>query len=187
MQVKGMAFNARLDFVKDRFSDEKLAAVMDKVPHVKEMCAASDGFYPSRLYDYKDYTAFNQAICDVLYDGKEKAYTEMGEYSAEGALTTVHKVFVMKKDVRSLLRSLPVIYSAYFIGLGAVTVDVSEVENLAKAKIQGVASPHRSLCQVVLGYMKHGMELCGATNVFIVEETCMCKGGDSCNVDARWS
>lgn len=187
MQVKGTAFIARKDSVENKFGKEKLDAVLEVVPQVFALMSSTGNFYPSRLYEYDHYTAFNQAVCDVLYNGDEKAYREMGEESAEIALQSVHKVFIMNKDARSFLRSLPVIYNAYYVNMGAAKIDIDDKANLAVSEIRVPGRAHRSLCQIISGYVKRGLTLCGAQNVDLNETSCQCRGDDVCRMEIRWS
>ena len=186
MQVKGMAFNARLEFIKARFGEDRLDDVLDTVAQVKALMTSAGTFYPSTLYEYDHYTAFNQAICDKLYGGDEKAFVDMGEESAEGALKSVHKIFVMNRDVRSFLRSLPVIYAAYYVEMGEAKIEIKDTENRAIAEVHIPARAHRSVCQIVKGYMTRGMELCGAANIRIQELSCCTKGDNACRMDIAW-
>ena len=187
MQVKGTAFNARLAFIKSRFGDDKLDAVWQRAPQVQSLMSSTGEFYPSRLYDYSHYTAFNQAVADAFYSGRETAYVEMGRESAEGALKSVHKIFVMNKDVRSFLRSLPVLFNAYYVDMGAASVDISDRENTVRIAIKVPRAPHRSLCQVLRGYVLRGMELCGAQSIADTEDSCACRGGDACVLNITWN
>ena len=187
MQVKGTAFNARMSFVIEKFGEDKLSAVWDRAPQVHALLSTTGNFYPSRLYDYSHYVAFNQAVADVFYGGKESAYIDMGLDSASGALQSVHKIFVMNKDVRSFLRSLPVLFNAYYVDMGMVTVDLSERENTVTIVIKVPRTPHRSLCQVLRGYVLRGMEMCGARSVADHEETCMARGDESCTFNITWN
>jgi predicted hydrocarbon binding protein len=186
MQVKGMAFIARLDFIKTHFGEEKAEEVLATIPQVRALLSSSGNFYPSRLHEYDHYIAFNQAACDVLYKGNEKAFIEMGKESAEGALRSVHKVFVMNRDVRSFLRSLPVIFNAYYVDMGAATVEIDDKMNSAATSMHMPRNPHRSVCQVLRGYIHHGMELCGATGIELNETSCMCRGEETCKFEIRW-
>ena len=187
MQVKGMAFIARQASVAAKFGNEKLEQVMDAAPQVRALMTSSGNFYPSRLYEYEHYTAFNQSVCDILYNGDEKAYIEMGEESAEAALQSVHKIFIMNKDVRSFLRSLPVIYNAYYVDMGAAKIDIDDKINSAVTEIHVPGRPHRSLCQIISGYVKRGLALCGARDITLNETACQCRGDDACRMEIRWS
>jgi hypothetical protein len=187
MQVKGTAFNARLAFIKKKFGEDKLAAVWDRAPQIHALVSSTGEFYPSRLYDYIHYTAFNQAVADVFYGGKETAFIEMGRESADDALQSVHKIFVMNKDTRSFLRSLPILYNAYYVDMGLVEVNLNERENTVTVTVHGPRSAHRSLCQILRGYVLRGMELCGARSIAESEETCMARNGQACIFNITWN
>jgi hypothetical protein len=187
MQVKGTAFNARLAFIKSKFGEDKLGAVWERAPQVQALVSSSGDFYPSRLYDYSHYTAFNQAVADAFYGGRETAFIEMGRDSADGALQSVHKIFVMNRDVRSFLRSLPVLYNAYYVDMGAAEVALNDRENTVTITVKMPRTPHRSLCQILRGYVLRGMELCGANSIADTETSCMARGGEACVMVITWN
>lgn len=187
MQVKGTAFNSRLAYIKTKFGEDKLGTVWERAPQVQALISSAGEFYPSRLYDYSHYTAFNQAVADAFYGGRENAFIEMGRESADGALQSVHKIFVMNKDVRSFLRSLPVLYNAYYVDMGAAEVALSDRENTVTITVKVPRAPHRSLCQILRGYVLRGMELCGANSIADAEISCMARGGDACVMAITWN
>ena len=186
MQVKGTAFNARLDFIRDRFGEDKITQVLNTIPQVKALLSSTGTFYPSRAYEYDHYIAFNQAISDVLYHGGEKAYMDMGRDSAEHALKSVHKVFLMNKDTRNFVRSLPVIYAAYYVNMGVAEVHLDDTQNVARAFVRVPERAHRSLCQIIRGYVKHGMSMCGSQHISDLELSCCCRGAPACEFEFRW-
>lgn len=185
MQVKGMAMNARLSYVRKNFGPDGEKKLFEKLPKLKDMLFGEE-FLPSKMFQYNDYIAINQTVADLFFHGKDAGYIALGEDSANSALGTVHKAFVTARDVKSFVRSLPIIYNAYYKDLGQATTVVDAMENKATASVTGVKYPHRSLCQIIYGYLKKGMELCGAKNVKLNEKLCLCNKDSECTFEITW-
>ena len=162
MEVKGVAFIAREQFVKAVFGariwDDLMTEVCAKHPSFKDL------IFPSTLINVREFLDFNDMLVEKLYEGDDTTYWKFGEKSAEWALTEgpYHK-FLDNKQPGQFIMTLPLIWSIYFTAGKAQVTIVNE--NEFEILVVQVSIPHVYFEYLTLGYAKRGLELAGAKTV----------------------
>jgi len=96
----------------------------------------------------------------------------------------VHKQFLVQGDPQAFLSRAPVIYSLYYNeGHREYEATGPKEAVLSTDDAPTFSAPD---CLTVVGWHRQGLEMCGATNVSVVEEECRARGGDVCRYRLCW-
>lgn len=182
VKVKGGALLSRLAFVRELRGEEGVKSVMARL--ADEDCAAcaqllTGAWYPSELSERLD-----EAVAAEMGIG-EQVFLAMGEKSALVNLTGPHKAMLSAGDPHGLLRRAPQIYQMYYDS-GRRTYDQAGEK---KAILRTFDAPSYSAhdCLTVVGWHRKAIEMCGGSNVRIVETKCRANGADHCEYVCEWS
>lgn len=183
MKIKGNILLSRVAFVKDHFGQEGVEKVYAALPAEDQALLkgmiSNVGWYP-----FEAGKRLDQAIVQVLGGGDMKIFEEIGAASAVQNLTTVHKLFLRLGNPQAFLAQTPVLYKLYY--------DAGRREYQQTGANSGVMTTHdadtysTADCMTIMGWYKKALEMCGAKNVVMTEETCRAKGGDVCRYQISW-
>ncbi len=183
MKVKGNIITSRIAFVKERFGEEAWQKVLAALPegdrpHLAK--ATNIGWYEFELGDRLD-----KAIVQVLGGGKTQVFEDMGRASARENLTTVHSSFLQPREPAKFMAKAPVIYSFYYDKGKRSWEATGPTSGLLVTT--GSETFSTADCATVVGWYKEALDMLGAKNVSIVEETCCANGADACRYRVSWS
>lgn len=182
-QIKGSVVKSRLAFVEEHFGKDGLARVLESLPEddrrVLHMVLTVK-WYPLELGIRLD-----DAIVRTLGGGKADFFERLGEASADRNLTTVHKAFVTSGDPHAFLGRTPAIYAMYYEkGRREYQKSGEKSGTITTYDADVFSAPE---CLTIVGWHRRALELCGATNVKVVEESCRSRGADVCRYRLSWS
>jgi uncharacterized protein (TIGR02265 family) len=181
-QIKGAVLKSRMAFVQDRFGEAGLRQVRESLPAADQAALGSIltvGWYPFELGKRLD-----EAIVRVCGRGNAGLFKELGASSAEKNLTTLHKTFLSPGNPHAFLGRARTIYALYYeTGRREYerTGDHSGV--LTTRDAETFSEPD---CQTVIGWYERALEMCGASDVHIVEAECRATGGKVCRYLVSW-
>ena len=182
-QIKGSVVKSRLGFVEEHFGKDGLARVLQALP--EDDRRALNMVLTVKWYPLELGIRLDDAIVRTLGNGKPEFFEKLGAASAERNLTTVHKAFVAKNDPHAFLSRTPAIYAMYYEkGRREYqkTGDNSAVLTTYDAEV--FSAPD---CLTIVGWHRRALELCGASDVKVVEEECRSRGGNVCRYRLSWS
>lgn len=184
IQVKGAAVLSRLAFVREEFGEEGwnrvLEALQQEDREVMRGRLLSASWYPFELNRRLD-----EAIVERLGGGDAKIFERLGARSATENLTGPHAAFLSPGDPQRFLALTGQIYRFYY--------DVGERTYEATGPTSGVITTRgaetfsETDCMTVIGWYVQALEMCGAKDVAMVEETCRARGGEHCRYRLSWS
>ncbi|MEW6758728.1 MAG: DUF2378 family protein [Acidobacteriota bacterium] len=184
MRIKGNVLIARRAFVEKHFGAEGWRKVMEALPpHDRE--AFGEGITAMLWYPFALGRNLDDAIVRVLGRGNESVFEEIGAESARANLTGVHKDFLTPGDPQAFMANMPTVYRFYY--------DTGRRAHEATGPTSCVLTTYDADsfsavdCLTVVGWLKEGLRMCGASNPAVVEETCRARGGDCCRYRVRWS
>ncbi len=183
MKVKGNIIRSRIAFVKERFGDEAWEKVLTALPETDRPQLRSVmgvGWFEFELGDRLD-----KAIVAVVGGGNTRVFEEMGRASARENLGGPHSSFLQPRDPLKFLAKTPIIYRFYYDTgqrsweqtgptAGVLTTTGSETFSTAD-------------CATVIGWHKEALDMLGAKDVTIVEESCCARGDAACRYRVSWS
>ncbi|MFA4948012.1 MAG: heme NO-binding domain-containing protein [Candidatus Krumholzibacteriia bacterium] len=184
MEIKGLVIQARKEFVEEHFGKDAWQKVLETLPP-DDRKALCDLILTARWYPFELGERLDRAIVNVLGEGKEKFFEEIGAKSAQRSLTKVHKSFLTPGDPQAFLKKSDVIYKFYY--------DTGRCEYAQTGPTSGVMTTYEAKtfsvpdCLTVLGWYKEALRMCGARNVEGIEEECRAKGGSCCRYRFKWN
>jgi uncharacterized protein (TIGR02265 family) len=181
-KVKGSVLKSRLAFVDKQFGQEGLDRVMANLS--PEDQKALRGLVPVAWLDFEIGKRLDDSIVKVLGGGRPEVFERLGAASADANLTTVHAAFVAPGDPQGFLAKAPQIYRMYY--------QTGRREYEKTGEREGVLTTHeaetfsKADCLTVIGWYKRALELCGAKNPRIVEDSCRARGDEVCRYRVSW-
>jgi len=181
-KIKGSIIKSRLEFVRNEFGEEGLNRIMDSLPEEDQKVLGR--LVAVAWIDFAVGKRLDDAIVKEVGGGSTRFFERLGEASAEVNLSTLHSAFLAPGDPKAFLAKAPQIYRLYY--------DVGWREFEATGEREGVLTTHeaetysKTDCLTVVGWYRKALEMCGATNVRIVEEECRATGGNVCKYRVTW-
>jgi uncharacterized protein (TIGR02265 family) len=135
-------------------------------------------------YPFEVGKRLDESIVRTLGQGRRDFFLRLGQASADRNLTTVHKAFLVAGDPHAFLAKAPQVYALYY--------DKGRREYQRTGDHEGVLTTHDAEtfsapdCLTIIGWHRRALEMCGATDVQIVEEECRALGGAVCRYRVTW-
>lgn len=173
--MSGGTLRARELYIRSR-GDDAWKRVLDEVePATREH--ASAGFLETRWYPYDVLTDLSGTADRVLGQGDFALCRQMGRYSCEITLTTVHRLLLKFGNVGHLVERAATAWRTQF-DAGEIIIHEKH-RDLYVLEVRGVERPSRAHCAAITGWMERAAELSGEDD-FDVEETCRAAGDKFC-------
>ena len=182
-KIKGSILKSRLEFVRQAIGDNGLAEVLGSLSEEDQSLLGR--LVTVAWVDFELGQRLDNAIVKAMGGGSTRFFERLGEASAEVNLTTLHSAFMSEGDPQAFLAKAPQIYRVYY--------DVGWREYEQTGEREGILTTHEAEtfsttdCLTVIGWYRKALEMCGAKNVIIREETCRATGGDVCRYRVSWS
>lgn len=176
MQVKGRTFKATLDYIKVKFSKEKIKSFFEDFPEFGKTCDFSDaGWYPMDLF-----IKFSEKIDKFFGFGDSSLLVDIGAFSAIKAFETSHRLF-KNLSPKILIANIQALLSSYY---SKGTIEETQLgENKFKICIRNfIDSPYVS--KRIQGWIAQALKLTGAKEVHVHGERV--KGADVC-FNVEWN
>ena len=181
-QIKGAVLKSRLAFVQEKFGDAAVQQVLAGLPADDQ--AALHSILTVRWYPFETGKRLDDAIVAVCGNGDPAFFKRLGAASADKNLSALHKSFLTPGNPHAFLGKARTIYAMYYeTGRREYqrTGDASGV--LTTYDAETFSAPD---CQTVIGWYERALEMCGASEVTIVEEECRATGGATCRYAVSW-
>lgn len=181
--VKGVVLIARKDFVESAYGDEGWQKILMSLrePHVGVLRGQ---LLPFSWYPFSTNQALDNAICQVLASGDTGVFREMGRFSAEKNLGSVHATFVRGDDPHALIANSRAILRTYYDE--GERVYERKGERACALITTGEGCYSRSDCETNLGWFERAVEIMGGRNVEAKEISCRGLGAERCEYHFSW-
>ncbi len=183
MEIKGLIFHSRKEFVLEHFGEEAWTRVVGSLPG-EDQEILGDIILTAKWYPFEVGRRLDKAIVDVLGGGESSIFKQIGVTSAKRSLTRVHRTFVTPGDPQAFMKKSGIIYKFYY--------DTGHREYRETGPDSGVLTTYDAEtfsepdCLTVIGWYEEALRMCGARNVSGVEEECRAKGGKVCRYRFQW-
>ncbi len=183
MEIKGMIFHSRKEFVVDHFGEEAWNRVVNALPS-EDRELLGEIILTAKWYPFDVGSRLDKAIVDVLGGGNASIFRQIGAASAQTSLTRVHKTFLTPGDPQTFMKKSGIIYKFYY--------DRGRREYQETGPNSGVVTTYDAEtfsepdCLTVIGWYEEALRMCGAENVVGIEEECRAKGGKVCRYRFQW-
>jgi hypothetical protein len=183
IRVKGAALLSRRSFVREVYGEGSWSKILDTLPD-NDRRELQGAILASTWHGFELNERLDAAIVEILGGGEKQIFEEIGGWSAKQNLTGPHKAFAARRDLRRFLAATDRIYGLYYdsgrrtyeeTGPNSGVITTYDAETFSETD-----------CLTVIGWYKKALEMCGATRVEMIEETCRAKGGAECRYRLRW-
>jgi uncharacterized protein (TIGR02265 family) len=183
MKIKGLIIQARIEFIKDYFGEEgwnKIRGSMSEQDrNILDGTIVAGIWYPFEFGEKLD-----RAIVEVLGNGDDRVFEEIGVKSAKRSLVKVHSSFIREGDPQAFMKKAGLIYRFYY--------DTGYREYEQTGANSGVMTTYDAEtysavdCLTVIGWYREGLRMCGARNIRAYEDECRARGGSCCRYRFTW-
>lgn len=183
MEIKGSILTSRLEYLKGRFGERSVEAVLASLPNGDQVVLRKS-INPAGWYHFQTGQRLDEAIVKVVGQGNAKLFEEMGASSAEQSLSGVQKFYLDPGNPQGFMLRAPLIYHVYY--------DKGWRDYRATGPTSGVMTTYQAEtysaedCLTVIGWYKQALRMCGAMDVEIIEDSCRARGGEFCRYLVRW-
>ncbi len=181
-RVKGTAVQSSMRYVRERFGEEALQAVIAALPAPDG--AELPGLLASSWYPMESFLRFMQEAKRQLGAGEPQVVRNMGRASCDYGVTGVYKIFFKLGSPEFLISKSPRVYSSYYDS-GRLTVTESR-DGRAVAEITGLDGGAPEFCERMLGWMERTVELAGGKRVRPAHPACVHRGDAVCRFEGDW-
>src|SRR6185503_10553430 len=184
MEIKGAILESRLQFVKDRFGERAVNDVLAALP-AADQATLRKPLNPAGWYHFQTGQHLDDAIVKVIGKGDAHLFEEMGAASAQLNLTGIQKFYLDPGNPQGFMLRAPLIYHVYYDKGWRDYKPVSQTSGVMTTFQAETYSAED--CLTVIGWYKQALQMCGAKDVEIIEDTCRAKGGEFCRYLLRWN
>ncbi len=175
VRASGNVLRAREQFIRSRSPQAWDQVIAEVSAPTRE--AAGTGFLETRWYAYDVLIDLSTTADRVLGTGDMGLCREMGRFSCEKNLTTVHRLLLKFGNVGHLVERAATAWRSQF-DAGEIIIHEKH-RDLYVVEVRGVPQPHRAHCAAVSGWMARAAELSGEDD-FELEEKCRALDHDYC-------
>jgi uncharacterized protein (TIGR02265 family) len=181
-RVKGTAVQSSLRYVRERFGEEALRAVLAALP--AEEAAPLAGALASSWYPMESFLRFMREAKRQLSPREPEVVRNMGRASCEYGVTGVYKIFFKVGSPEFIIGRAARVFSSYY-DTGQLTVPESR-DGRAVAEIEGLEGGAPEFCERILGWMERTLELAGAKRLRSAHSRCVHRGDPVCRFEGDW-
>ena len=181
---KGFTLQGALAYVDERYGAAVRSRVVEALDEESRAILLqrvfSSGWYPFRVQ-----VALYEAIDRVLGSGDLSLCWEIGKFTCEHEMTTIHKMFLRMASLELWVKSAGMMWGRYYnagsleieeIGDDAGTVRVVDFDPLSKA-----------FCYDFGGWLHRTLELNKCNDVTVEHSECVLDGASACRYIGRWT
>jgi hypothetical protein len=180
---KGYTIKGALNFVDYRFGKDGIEKLRDSLSDdlKKEI---SKGIIPSDWYPFKFQVEIYEKIDKVFGSGSFEFCKEIGKYTAEYEVSTIHKLFFKIGSPDTILKFGSLLWGRYY-NKGKLEI-ISEEKYSATAYVKDWHPISRAFCIDLFGWMEKTLQLAGASSVYIKHSECLLDGFPHCKYEGFW-
>jgi hypothetical protein len=181
-RVKGTAVQSSLRYVRERFGEEDLEAVLAALPAAEGAGLAE--VLASSWHPMEAFLRFMQEAKRQLGPREPDVVRAMGRASCDYGVTGVYKVFFKLGSPEFIISRAARVFSSYY-DTGRLTVPESR-DRRAVAEVADLEGGAPEFCERMLGWMERTLELAGAKHLRSAHSRCVHRGDPVCRFEGDW-
>lgn len=183
LNIKGSAFKAMVEFVREGYGEADLLRVLDEV-EAETREAVRVGVFISNWYAIEVFEDFIRTTDRVLGQGDLALVGKMGAFSAAFGLNVVYRTVIRMGSPEFALGKASMMWSRYY-DKGQIKILSLDKQHIA---MKLVDTPYISdiFCPRITGWMQRFLELTGVKDAKVVHEKCVRRGNSHCEWHGRW-
>lgn len=175
VRVSGSTLRARELFLRSKGHETWQNVLAEVSGSTRDLIGS--GFLETRWYPFEVLVDLSTTADRILGTGDFSLCEEMGRFSCEMTLTTVHRLLLKFGNVGHLVKRAATAWRTQF-DAGEIIVHESHPD-LYVFEVRDVPKPSRAHCIAITGWMKRAAELSGEDD-FQCAEKCRADGHHSC-------
>jgi uncharacterized protein (TIGR02265 family) len=182
--IKGASLLARLDYVRERGGTLLLERVLERL--APEDRRTLDGnLLPSSRFPLALNSRLDEAIARALDAQNPVAvYRDLGRWSAEKNLKTMHAVYLKGSEPHQILERFPSVRATYYSDGTATYERTGPTRGVLR--VSGASSHSLADCESTAGYFARAIELLGGDEVRVELVRCRSHGHALCELHCSW-
>jgi uncharacterized protein (TIGR02265 family) len=182
-QVKGTAVQSSLRYVRERFGEPALEAVVAALPE-SDRRSLGHGVLASSWYPMETFLRFMQEAERQLGSREKDLVRMMGRASCEYGVTGVYRVFFKVGSPEFIISRAARVFSSYYDS-GELRIAESGPRR-AVAELDGLEGGAPQFCERIFGWMQRTLEMAGAKNLRSAHTSCVHRGDPVCRFEGDW-
>jgi len=179
--VQGSLIKSRILYVHVNYGAGALKRVLNSLPEQTRQLLST--IYIGEWYPLSVLVKLDRTIVEVLTSGDEKAYEDLGVFSADLNLSGAYEPLV-HQDIHEFLQLTAVLHKQYQDFGEAQYIRLGETGALLQYRYAQL--PPEFYCRSGLGYIRRAVELCGGKGVAVRMTACRRKGDPICEFRIEW-
>jgi uncharacterized protein (TIGR02265 family) len=181
-QVKGVAVQSSLRYLRERFGEQALGGVLEALGEQerKQLSAV----LASSWYPMETFLRFMREAKRQLGPQEPGILRSMGRASCEYGVTGVYKIFFKVGSPEFIISRAARVFASYY-DTGELRVPESR-DGRAVAELAGLEGGSPEFCERILGWMERTLELAGAKRLRSAHSLCVHRGDAVCRFEGDW-
>lgn len=181
---KGFTLQGALTFVEERYGKDAreplLEALDEESREVLEGSILSSGWYPFRIQ-----VGLYEAIDQVFGSGDLSLCWEIGKFTCEHEMTTIHKMFLRLASLELWVKSAGLMWGRYYSDGGLEIESIGDDEG--KVHVVDFDPVSKAFCYDFGGWLHRTLELNKREDVTVEHSECVLDGAATCSYMGRWT
>ena len=182
-QVKGTAVQSSMRYVKERFGENALARVIERLPE-GDRGSFGHGALSSAWYGMDAFLRFMQEAEKQLHAQEPDLVRRMGRASCEYGVTGIYKIFFKVGSPEFIISKAARVFGSYY-DTGELKIAQSG-PGLAVAELVGFEGGAPQFCERIYGWMQRTLEMSGAKGLRTAHSACVHRGDPACRFEGNW-
>lgn len=180
---KGYTIKGALNFVESRFEKDGLERLVENLSDdlKKEVLKT---IIPSEWYPFKFQVEVYEKIDKLFGLGNFEFCKEIGKYTAEYEISTIHKLFLKVGSPDTIFKFGSLLWGRYY-NKGKLEVK-SLSKFYAEAYVKEWHPISKAFCIDLIGWMEKTLQLAGANSVYLKHSECFLDGFEHCKFEGVW-
>jgi hypothetical protein len=183
IQCKGFTLKSLLAFVDHRWGDEGRSRLsLGLEPELQAL--THQAILPGSWYPFTSLVALSVATDRVFGRGDLQLCWEIGRFTSELELNTVHKIFLRVTSFPMWLKTSGIMWGRYY-SAGKFELESHE-KGKASALLRDFNPVSEAFCTQFSGWMERTMELSGLSRPQVFHPSCVLDGALACRFTGSW-
>ena len=180
---KGFTLQGALSFVEELYgldARERVVRAMEgDAREVLSQPILTSGWYPFRVQ-----VGLYETIDRVLGSGDLALCWEIGKYTCEHEMTTIHKMFLRLASLELWVRSAGLMWGRYYSAGGLEIEQIGDEDGCVR--VVNFDPLSKAFCFDFGGWLHRTLELNNRHDVSVEHTDCVLDGAEACRYTGRW-
>ncbi len=184
LRSKGFTLKGALAFVESRWGEQGRQRLLD-ASSAEDQAVLRGRILPSTWYPFRIQVGLYETIDRLFGRGDLELCWEVGKFTSENELKTIHKAFLRVAGLDLWVRTAGLMWGRYY---SAGHLRVEEIGRRSGSVLVTDFNPiSKAFCFDFGGWLHRTVELANYNQVRIEHDACLLDGADACRFSGRWA